>query len=117
MNRLAWIVAVLGLLVVSSNPAQGQAAKQSAALRKLRDVVVYSDDKFYSSFPSIVRRPDGELIVAFRRAPERRAFGESGTTHTDANSYLMLVRSTDDGQTWSRTPELIFAHPFGGSQD
>jgi sialidase-1 len=85
--------------------------------RKLSDVTIYSDDKFYSAFPSIVRRPDGELIVAFRRAPERRAFGEVGTTHTDANSYLVLVRSKDAGQTWTRTPELIFAHPFGGSQD
>jgi len=86
-------------------------------IRKLRDTVIYSDDKFYSAFPSIVCRPDGELLVAFRRAPERRAFGETGITHTDANSYLVLVRSKDGGETWSREPELIFAHPFGGSQD
>jgi hypothetical protein len=89
----------------------------SPGIRKLEDIVIYKDDKFYSSFPSIVRRRDGELLVAFRRAPERRVFGEHGTTHTDPNSYLELVRSRDGGKTWSQTPELIHAHPFGGSQD
>src|ERR1044071_6989978 len=82
-----------------------------------KDVVIYHDDLFYSSFPSIVRRADGELIVAFRRAPERRKLGEGGTSHTDPNSYLMLVRSKDNGRTWAKEPELVYAHPFGGSQD
>src|SRR6266704_5428582 len=94
-----------------------EAGPTSSIIHKIEDVVIYRDDKFYSAFPSVVCRPDGELMVAFRRAPERRAFGEAGITHTDANSYLMLVRSKDGGQTWSRNPELIFAHPFGGSQD
>jgi len=86
-------------------------------LRKLSDVVIYEDAKFYSSFPSIVRRSNGELLVAFRRAPDRRSLGEGFTSHTDPNSYLVLVRSRDDGRTWSREPELMFAHSFGGSQD
>jgi hypothetical protein len=42
--------------------------------------------------------------------------GSAGVSHTDANSYLELVRSRDNGETWSE-PELIFAHPFGGAQD
>jgi hypothetical protein len=92
-------------------------AAESAGLKKLDDIVIYKDDRFYSSFPSVVRRPDGELLVAFRRAPERRAFGERKVTHTDPNSYLVLVRSRDNGKTWTTEPELIFAHPFGGSQD
>src|SRR5262249_50501421 len=86
-------------------------------VKKLNDIVIYEDDKFYSSFPSIVRRPNGELLVAFRRAPERRALGEGSTGHTDPNSYLMLVRSHDDGKSWTQSPELIYANPFGGSQD
>ena len=92
-------------------------AHSKIGIKKDADIVIYRDDKFYSAFPSIVRRPDGELLVAFRRAPERRALGEPGTSHTDPNSYLVLVRSKDDGGTWSQTPELIHAHPFGGSQD
>jgi sialidase-1 len=86
-------------------------------VRRLENIVIYSDDKFYSSFPSLVRRPDGELLVAFRRAPERRLFGAGTYAHTDPNSHLVLVRSRDEGKTWSQTPELIYAEPFGGLQD
>ena len=86
-------------------------------VRKLHDVIIYKDEKFYSAFPSIVRRRDGELLVAFRRAPERRIFGEAGNSHTDPNSYLMLVRSKDGGSSWDQIPELLYANPFGGSQD
>jgi hypothetical protein len=88
-----------------------------AAIRNVANLVIYQDDKFYSAFPSVVRRPDGEVLVAFRRAPNRRLLGEKGNLHTDPNSQLVLVRSRDEGKTWSQSPELIFAHPFGGSQD
>ena len=101
------IVAALALLLLCCETPAAQVAEQ---------VTVYDDARFYAAFPSIVRRPNGELLVAFRHAPERRAFGER-TSHTDANSYLVLVRSTDAGKTWSREPELIHAHAFGGSQD
>src|SRR4051812_30104431 len=112
---VAFLVFLLG---GGSQIVAGTRAESSAIpVHKLEDIVVYKDDKFYSTFPSIVRRPNGELLVAFRRAPERRIFGESSTSHTDPNSYLMLVRSRDNGKTWSPEPELIFAHPFGGSQD
>jgi sialidase-1 len=92
-------------------------APAGVPLKKVEDIIIYQDDRFYSSFPSIVRRPDGELIVAFRRAPERRNWGATGYTHTDPNSYLVLVRSKDEGKTWSKNPELLYANPFGGSQD
>jgi sialidase-1 len=85
-------------------------------VRKLKDVVIYQDAKFYSSFPSVVKRSDGEFLVAFRRAPDRKIFGEKGTSHCDPNSYLVMVRS-HDGETWTKEPDLIYAHPFGGSQD
>jgi hypothetical protein len=87
------------------------------SIRKISDVVVYKDERFYSAFPSIVRRRDGELIAAFRRAPERRKAGAPGVSHTDPNSQLVLVRSKDGGATWTKEPELIHAHAEGGSQD
>lgn len=86
-------------------------------LVKVKDVVIYSNELFYSSFPSVVRRPNGELLVAFRHAPDRRNYGDAKTTHTDADSQLVLVRSRDNGETWTQSPELIYANPFGGSQD
>lgn len=85
-------------------------------VRKIKDILIYEDATFYSSFPSVVKRPNGELLVAFRRAPDRKIFGEKGTNHTDPNSYLEMVRSKD-GEHWTKNPSLIYAHPFGGSQD
>lgn len=85
-------------------------------IRKVKDIIIYKDSLFYSAFPSVVKRPDGEILVAFRRAPDRRLFGQQGISHTDPNSYVVMVRSRD-GETWTKEPELIFAHSLGGSQD
>ena len=101
------------LLATTASFAQGT----DPGITKIKDLIIYRNEQFYCAFPSVVRRFDGELIVAFRRAPDRRVFGEKGSNHTDTNSYLVLVRSTDNGETWTESPELIFAHPFGGSQD
>jgi hypothetical protein len=114
MHRRIVLAAALAVLACI-HPAP--ANQPAITLKKVNDLVIYRDDKFYSSFPSVVRRPDGELIVAFRRAPNRRLFGEAANSHTDLNSQLVLVRSRDAGQTWTKSPELIYAHPFGGSQD
>ncbi|MFP6582651.1 MAG: sialidase family protein [Candidatus Hydrogenedentota bacterium] len=95
----------------------GNVAFAESVITKEKDIIVYRNESFYSAFPSIVRRDSGELIVAFRRAPDRRVFGEGGSNHTDPNSYLVLVRSQDNGETWTTESELILAHPFGGSQD
>lgn len=95
----------------------GAAAESKAVARKVQDLVIYEDPKFYAAFPSVVRRPDGELLVAFRRAPARRALGEERESHVDPNSYLVMVRSNNGGASWTREPDLIYAHAFGGSQD
>ncbi|MDR0844688.1 MAG: glycoside hydrolase, partial [Tannerella sp.] len=94
----------------SIKPAEIQVA------RKVKDVVIYNDARFHSAFPSVVKARNGELLVAFRRAPDRNIFGEPGTNHVDPNSYLVMVRSKN-GENWTKEPELIYAHPFGGSQD
>lgn len=111
--HLYFIAAALTLSVTTSFAA----STNSTGVHKLNDIIIYKDDKFFSTFPSVVRRPDGELLVAFRRAPERRLFGARSYSHTDPNSQLMLVRSHDDGKTWSTAPELIYADPYGGLQD
>ena len=95
----------------------GGAAELVPGVRKVSDTVIYQENRFYSTFPSVVKRPDGELLVAFRRAPSRVALREKTESHIDPNSYLVLVRSRDGGTTWTKEPELIYAHAFGGSQD
>ncbi|SEJ58539.1 BNR repeat-like domain-containing protein [Dyadobacter sp. SG02] len=85
-------------------------------VRKIRDVFIYEDKQFYATFPSVVKKKDGEILVAFRRAPERRGFGEKASSHVDPNAYLVTVRSKD-GINWSKEPDLLYAHSLGGSQD
>lgn len=86
-------------------------------IRKLKDVVVYQDARFHCAFPSVVRLADGELLLAFRRAPNRLMYGEAQNFHADPNSYLVSVRSRDGGETWTKEPRLVYADAFGGSQD
>lgn len=101
-------------LGVIAAPVAEAAEKQ---LHKVQDTVLYDGPRFYSAFPSVVRRPDGEILVAFRRAPDRKSLGEKTNNHVDPNSYLVAMRSRDGAKTWSPTPELLYAHPLGGSQD
>ncbi len=120
MNRPALTVGFFLLLAFSySGAAQTQEKTGNPATpEKIQDILIYQDEQYYSAFPSLVVRPDGEILCAFRRAPDRRKLWQApGVTHTDANSYLVMVRSRDQGKTWTREPELIFAHPLGGSQD
>ncbi len=86
-------------------------------LAPVGDTIIYSDPLYYSGFPSVVCRPSGELIVALRRAPDRSRLYVTSVAHCDRDSYLVLVRSQDRGQTWSHEPHQIVAHPLGGSQD
>jgi sialidase-1 len=130
LNRREFITGLAGLSgltvpirTIMAEVPMGRANQRQSdvTIRKIKDVVIYRNERFYAAFPSVVSRPDGELIVAFRRAPDRRLFNPRHMidydAHTDPNSYLVLVRSHDGGETWSAEPELIYAHPFGGSQD
>ena len=115
-NGTEWATTRADAYKRTGNEVRNNVIASGLIVKKIKDIIIYEDPLFYSSFPSVIKRPDGELIVAFRRAPDRKIFGEEGTSHVDPNSYLMMVRSKD-GETWSKTPELIYAHPFGGSQD
>jgi len=106
--------AVAALSALAANPVS---SAPGATAHKVRDVVIYEDATFYSAFPSVVKGPDGELLVAFRRAPARRALGEAKESHVDPNSYLVMVRSTDGANSWTKEPALLYAHALGGSQD
>lgn len=110
---IAWTLLLAGSLAAIGK-IPGTAVNRDA--RKIRDLVIYRDSLYYASFPSVIRKQDGEFLLAFRRAPDRRFFGQPGYSHTDPNSYLVQLRSKD-GEKWTVEPELIFAYPFGGSQD
>jgi sialidase-1 len=107
-------VLAVGLFAIASTFSR--AGEQTPGVRKVRDIVIYEDAQFFSAFPSVISKPDGEFLLAFRRAPNRRVLGEDKNMHVDPNSYLVQVRSRD-GLAWTAEPELVHAYAFGGSQD
>lgn len=68
----------------------------------MRHITVYKNPNLYVAFPSIVRLPNGELLVSFREAGELsvRSAREGKHTHLDPDVRVCLVRSTDNGETW-----------------
>ena len=111
-----FLTLIISLVVLKTEAGSFTATDSVPGVRKIQDVVIYQDNKFHAAFPSVIKKKNGEIILAFRRAPNRKGFGEKGTSHVDPNSYLVSVKSKD-GKTWTAEPELIYAHPFGGSQD
>jgi len=118
MKHLLQLTLLLAFLSTSEAYALDQQTDPPAqgSYHKVKDIIIYDDPRYYASFPSVIKSGTDDYIVAFRRAPDRRIFGESGNNHVDPNSYLMMVRSAD-GEQWSSPPQLIYAHPLGGSQD
>ena len=113
--RPRYLLFCVPFLTLLNMPSQAQF--DPVTLKKVEDIVIYENERFYAAFPSIVTRPSGELVLAFRRSPERAFVRDGRGSHADPNSYLVLVRSKDNAATWTSEPELIYAHPWGGSQD
>lgn len=112
MKRIIALTAVFLAIFLAAS-----AKPSTSGIKKVKDVVVYRDSMYYSAFPSVVKLDDGKLMVAFRRAPNRQMMGANRYRHIDPCSQLVSVTSSDGGNTWSSEPQLMFAHPFGGSQD
>ncbi|MBD2865594.1 sialidase family protein [Paenibacillus oceani] len=85
-----------------------------ATLRKIRDVVIYRD-ACYNSFPNVARMSNGDLLVAFRHAADwQTEFGR--VQHIDPGSIALIVRSRDEGSTWSE-PSVLHDDYLYGVQD
>ncbi len=85
-------------------------------LKKIKDILVYKDARYYSTFPNIIKLKDGTLLVSFRQAPNRlETYGD--ITHGDPASKGVFVTSKDNGQTWDSDVSIIHDHFFFGVQD
>ena len=66
---------ILGIFIMYNNCEATENPVKPAdnpGVRKVKDVMIYEDAQYYSSFPSIVKGKNGEFLVAFRRAPDRK---------------------------------------------
>lgn len=83
-------------------------------LEPIEHAVIYKDRQ-YNSFPSLVKLQNGNCIIGFRQAPDRRT-GYGGHQHIDPSSKAVTVRSLD-GRHWSEQTDVLFDHFFYGVQD
>jgi len=67
-------------------------AEKAAAAAHVRDIKIISQDPHYHGWPTVVRRAHGELLVCCSGNREG---------HICPFGKVELIRSTDDGQSWS----------------
>lgn len=84
-------------------------------LKKIKDITVYKDEN-YCSFPNAIVLNDGTIMVGFRQAPDWQE-RYNDITHGDPSSIGVFVKSSDNGETWTLKPELIYRHYYYGVQD
>jgi hypothetical protein len=72
-----------------------------APFRIVNETVIAGGDDRYRYAPSLVRLPDGDLLVTYTEA-----IGE----YPSDNGWVVLRRSSDDGRTWS-APQTLYAEP------
>jgi len=72
--------------------------------------IVYRDPFAYCSHPSILRLGSGEWLIAFMESMRR---AEVLHSPADPRFYNVLVRSTDEGRTWS-APVVIPGYDWYG---
>lgn len=84
---------------------------------------LYRDPAFYSAFPALTVTLRGEIVLAFRRAPDDRALipgGASGTAglvdHVHARSHIALCRFAADLSAVGDVQALP-GHPLAADQD
>ena len=78
-----------------------------------RHTLIYHDPYGYSAWPSIVKCKNGELLIAFCKAMRRKA----KITHADPSFWGLILRSRDQGESWSEQPEIIGNYSFFGMDD
>ncbi|WP_262691091.1 sialidase family protein [Kordiimonas aestuarii] len=68
-------------------------------LRIIRHQTLYRDERFYSAFPNVLALPSGDVLLAFRRAPDHRwMLGEAAEVERDSvdhwhfRSHIAMLR-------------------------
>lgn len=88
---------LIALQAVGATPADDIFAREKAAGRIEIRTVAASTGTEYFAFPSVCRLKNGDLMAVFY----------NGTAHVCPDSKVAMVRSTDDGKTWSKPVTII----------
>ncbi|WP_417460180.1 sialidase family protein [Kordiimonas sp.] len=92
-------------------------------IRILQHRTLYRDDHFYSAFPAVLALPAGDVLLAFRRAPDHRwLLGDAADEDLDAvdhvhfRSHIAMMR-LDSGLEVKDDAWSLPSHPEAGDQD
>ena len=100
-----WFMAVGFLLIgcswVNAGPARKPDLTQRNEWQRDHRTVVH-DSSWRARYPSIIRAADGSLLVLFTKMSHHQEDAESGD--------LVLVRSSDNGESWSNGRVVYQAH-------
>jgi hypothetical protein len=77
-----------------------------------RHAVLHQDRHHYCAHPHVARAANGDLLVVFNRAPRRDFILHPPEDPLYQN---VLMRSADDGATWS-APEVVPSYDFHGTE-
>jgi len=98
-------------------------------LKKIKDVILYKDYRFYSAFPAITKLSNNELLLAFRKARDVRhlldeSYGDNDEIqllktqmdHIDSRSQIVTIH-LDMSLNQTTGVQSIFADPEAADQD
>lgn len=69
--------------------------------------VIYKDEHMYISWPSIEKLQNGDIVIAFCEAARRPII-----IHRDPTGHNVLIKSQDNGKTWSEFSTQIGNYDF-----
>lgn len=93
------------------------------AVRILEHRALYRDDHFYSAFPAVVAMPSGDVLLAFRRAPDHRwLLGDAAQEELNSVDHVhfrshIAMRRFDAGLEVKDEASSLPSHPEAGDQD
>lgn len=85
----------------------------------MKHIILYKDAQAYSCFPAISKSSDGTLWVSFRRAGgfSLLALKSGKYDHVDKDARIGLLKSTNNGTTWSDVKIIPAFDAERGEQD
>jgi sialidase-1 len=100
MNRREWLRSSASLVAGTALASRAHAATSAVELNDIR--VISWKPPLYHGWPTLCRRKNGELLLAFSGGRE---------THVCPFGRVELMRSQDEGQTW-RWPQVLIDGPI-----
>ena len=92
------IIHILGICFINNITCQVRLKDNNInvnTFKIIKDIIIFKDTNYYTSFPSVIKKDDGVLLLVFRSAPDRRLLGNQVQDHLDPHSYIKYVESHD----------------------